>query len=244
MKLLDNFTQQSKKISSLSDLNNLLNDYMKSVNVSMFSFTYYSYHPNSPSKIKYEYSSAKYSAWHQHYLREKYHEIDSTFDSVYYSTLPTCWTLQQQLHQAKTPRERQMRLDSIQFGAEKGISIPIHGPNEDFANFLVVQMKNEKCLENNLLHHELLICAHFYYHAVKKLFILQKKDGNQYQLSSRELQCLQLVAERKSVSQIAELLNITERTVNYHIQNLNKKFGTSNKYQTVAKALEKGLLVI
>jgi DNA-binding CsgD family transcriptional regulator len=244
MKPLDNFAQQSTKIASLSDLNNLLNGYMKSLNVSMFSFTYYSYHPNSPSKIKYEYSSAKYSAWHQHYLNEKYHEIDSTFDSVYYSTLPTCWTLQQQLQQAKNLRERQMRLDSIQFGAEKGISIPIHGPNEDFANFLVVQMKNEKCLENNFLHYELLICAHFYYHAVKKLLILEQKKENKYQLSRRELQCLQLVSDRKSVSQIAALLKITERTVNFHIQNLNKKLGTSNKYQTVAKVLEKGLLEI
>ena len=28
-----------------------------------------------------------------------------------------------------------MRLDSIEFGAIKGLSIPIHGPQEDFAIF-------------------------------------------------------------------------------------------------------------
>lgn len=41
---------------------------------------------------------------------------------------------------------------------------------------------------------------------------------------------------------ISKELNITERTVNYHIQRLNKKLGVKNKYQAVIKALNKGIL--
>ncbi len=38
-----------------------------------------------------------------------------------------------------------MRKDSIAFGAEAGLSIPIHGPHNNFATLLLVQMQNERC---------------------------------------------------------------------------------------------------
>lgn len=61
-------------------------------------------------------------------------------------------------------------------------------------------------------------------------------------LKPREMQCLLLIAKNYTTSAIAKSLCITERTVNFHIQRLNKKLGTQNKYQSVLKALRKKMI--
>ena len=53
-----------------------------------------------------------------------------------------------------------------------------------------------------------------------------------------------LISKNYSVSEMAHELHLTERTINYHIQKLNKKLGTKNKYQSLAKALRLGMLVL
>ena len=56
-----------------------------------------------------------------------------------------------------------------------------------------------------------------------------------YQLTRREEQCLTFTARAWRVEQIARELKISPRTVNFHIQNANKKLGTHNKYQATYK---------
>jgi len=70
------------------------------------------------------------------------------------------------------------------------------------------------------------------------------ESKEKYQLSKREIQCLTLLAKQYSIDAIAKSLHISERTVNYHIQRLNKKLGAQNKHQSVMKALQKGLITL
>jgi LuxR family transcriptional activator of bioluminescence operon len=136
-----------------------------------------------------------------------------------------------------------MRLDSIEFGAVQGLSIPIHGPQEDFAILLLVQMRGQKCLENwQLQQYEFFAAAYYYYFYMQQQLLKNSKPAKKHQLNKREIQCLTLIAKQYSIEAIAQTLHITERTVNYHIQRLNKKLGAQNKYQSVIKALNVGLL--
>jgi DNA-binding CsgD family transcriptional regulator len=240
---LFDFELQLQKARSLPEMNHALQEYLLKLQITTFSFTYYSYYPNSLNKLKFDFASANFEPWHQHYISEHYEEIDSTLEKVYQTTLPTYWELQQQLRDATSEKERQMRLDSIAFGAEKGLSIPIHGPQEDFAIFLVVQMRNETCLQHwRELQYELFTAGYFFYTYLQALLLKNQEPVEKHNLTQRDLQCLTLLAKQYSLKAIAENLNITERTVNYHIQKLNKKLGVKNKYQAVAKALEKGLI--
>jgi DNA-binding CsgD family transcriptional regulator len=244
MKLVSYQKALEKAVSTLQ-LNQILTDYLAGFGISTFSFTYYSYYPNSHNKIKYDYCSPNFSLWHQHYLAEGYEDIDSTLDIVYQTTLPVFWDLHEQLKAAKTTREKQMRLDSIAFGAEKGISIPIHGPQEDFANFLIVQMRGEKCLADWYeKQHAFFVAAYYYYFFLQRRLLLAQTSHRKKLLNKREIQCLILIAKQCSVETMAKKLHITERTVNYHIQRLNKKLGTQNKYQSVIKAMQQGLIVL
>lgn len=232
--------------NTLVELNKALSNELGKLHVSTFAFTYYAYHPLSSNKLKYEYCSSNFALWHQHYIAEDYEEIDSTMTKVYRSNIPIAWNLKEQLAEATSERERQMRIDSLEFGAEKGLCIPIHGCDDDFAILLIVQMKGENIFEENqIIEDQLLLIAHYYFHYLQGFLLSdQTTPQEKYQLSQREMQCLILLAKKHSVEEIASMLGITARTVNFHIQRINKKLGTKNKYQSVEKALAKKLLIL
>ncbi|QUE89420.1 autoinducer binding domain-containing protein [Pseudomonas sp. SCA2728.1_7] len=61
-------------------------------------------------------------------------------------------------------------------------------------------------------------------------------------LSPRELEVLQLSAAGKTAYEISKILNLSERTVNYHVQNLIVKLGACNKMSAVTKATKAGII--
>jgi LuxR family quorum sensing-dependent transcriptional regulator len=240
---LQHFKENLANTNSIEELNRALSAYLASFDIKTYSFTYYSYYPNSLNKIKYDYATKSFNLWHKHYLAEHYEEIDSTLDEVHQTVLPTFWSLAEQLKSAKNPREKKMRLDSIKFGSECGLAIPIHGPQEEFAILLPVQMRGETCLQNHQeFQHLLFVAAYYYFNELQRYLLHNKSKKNQ--LNSREIQCLKLLAKQYSTQAIAKTLKITPRTVHYHVQRLNKKLGTKNKYQSVIKALKAQLIVI
>lgn len=60
------------------------------------------------------------------------------------------------------------------------------------------------------------------------------------ELSERERHVLQLTAIGKTAAEIAELLDISQRTVHAHLQNAGEKMNASNKTHTVTEALRYG----
>ncbi|WP_432467627.1 response regulator transcription factor [Agarivorans sp. Z349TD_8] len=59
-------------------------------------------------------------------------------------------------------------------------------------------------------------------------------------MTQREQELLPWLKMGKSNWEISRLLNISERTVKYHLQNIYKKLGTHNRTHAVAKAIEQG----
>ncbi len=61
-------------------------------------------------------------------------------------------------------------------------------------------------------------------------------------LTDREVEILRWTADGKTAWEIGSILNISERTVNFHLQNAMGKFGVHNKTHAAAKAVSYGLL--
>jgi DNA-binding NarL/FixJ family response regulator len=61
-------------------------------------------------------------------------------------------------------------------------------------------------------------------------------------LTRRELEILQLVAEGDSNAQLAKMLWITEQTVKFHLSNIYRKLGVSNRTEAARWAQLHGLL--
>lgn len=64
----------------------------------------------------------------------------------------------------------------------------------------------------------------------------------QAKLSNREIDVLRWTAEGKTASEIAEILRITERTVNFHVSNSVSKLGVANKTAATIHAALLGFL--
>tara|TARA_R110000868_G_scaffold10639_4_gene51674 strand:- start:82708 stop:83442 length:735 start_codon:yes stop_codon:yes gene_type:complete len=242
---LHEFRTTLYKARNTQELEAMLTAFLKTFGIHAFSFTYYAYHPNSANKLKYDYASSCYRSWHEYYQSSCYDEIDSTLAESYNRTLPIYWEVEAQLEKAKTEREKQMREESVKVGVTKGVSFPVHGPKEDFALFLVAERKDENCLKNwKDLQYELMSAAYIYYTYLQRYILKSAPEDTKYHLSSREIECLTLLAKDESVAQIAATMSITDRTVNFHIQNINKKLGVKNKHQAVKKAIDKKLLTL
>lgn len=61
-------------------------------------------------------------------------------------------------------------------------------------------------------------------------------------LSPREIEILSWITEGKSDWQIGQILSISEKTVNYHIENVKRKFGVATRVQAVVGAMRQGML--
>lgn len=61
-------------------------------------------------------------------------------------------------------------------------------------------------------------------------------------LTDREIDCLNWTAAGKTSAEIAEILGLSEHTVNHYLNRATKKLDTVNRTQAVAKALRVGLI--
>ncbi|MBD3885309.1 response regulator transcription factor [Phormidium tenue FACHB-886] len=61
------------------------------------------------------------------------------------------------------------------------------------------------------------------------------------QLSDREREVLQLMAQGKSNQDVADNLHIAENTVKYHVNNILSKLGVGDRTQAVLLALKRGI---
>lgn len=61
-------------------------------------------------------------------------------------------------------------------------------------------------------------------------------------MTPRETQILGWVAVGKSDWAIGRILNISVKTVNFHVENAKRKFGVGTRLQAVVAAMRKGVI--
>lgn len=71
---------------------------------------------------------------------------------------------------------------------------------------------------------------------------VRKKELEEISLTKREKEVLKLIADGKINNEVAELLFISERTVEAHRANIMKKIGARNTAELIRKSIEKNLL--
>lgn len=70
----------------------------------------------------------------------------------------------------------------------------------------------------------------------------QKTEQSNFRLTDREVQALTWAARGKSSSDIAVILRISERTVNFHMDNAMRKLGVATRIQAAVKSAMLGLI--
>lgn len=77
---------------------------------------------------------------------------------------------------------------------------------------------------------------------LKEFVTLAENKAKDYGLSNREMEVLQLLSEGKTNKELAKALWISEQTVKTHVSHIFGKLGTSDRTETVARALRDGLV--
>lgn len=67
---------------------------------------------------------------------------------------------------------------------------------------------------------------------------------NVHQLTCRELEVLEWVKEGRNYAEIAEILSISPKTVEFHMTNIIRKLGVNNKMSAVVAALKQTLIAL
>ena len=84
-----------------------------------------------------------------------------------------------------------------------------------------------------------LVVEHSVYFAEDRIFNPQKQTP----LSRRETEILELVAEGLSTADMARRLWVTKQTVKFHLGNIYRKLGVSNRTAAARWAYDHGLLM-
>jgi DNA-binding CsgD family transcriptional regulator len=237
------WVQKMQAASSLQGLDRLLHQYLDAQGITGYTFSYFG--PVRTSKknhLQHEVVSERMRSWHDYYHEKNYEATDATLDHLQHRLLPFYWNVGDQLAESKTEKERIMRQESLDFGVTEGVSIPLRGSEGHYAELTLRQFKGEVCLRDwQERQAEWYFVVLTYFDGLQKLLINEQLLAKGL-LTRREMQCLHCLADHYSLQGMATFLNMTERTVNFHIQNLNRKLKSRNKYEAVSKAKALGLL--
>ena len=184
---------------------------------------------------------ATYDAdWAKYYEKERLYTIDPVVTEAFRRFYPYDWKSLR--WEKKTARK--FLMESIDGGVgNQGISVPIRGPNGEFALFTVSHKCEDAVWARFLATHmsELLLVGHFLHQQARKIFH-RNADPFYASLSPRESDTLQLLSVGLNRSRVAERLKISEHTLRVYIESARFKLGATNTTHAVAKAISQGLI--
>lgn len=176
-------------------------------------------------------------AWQASYAANAYIDIDPTVEHGRKSCLPLIWSSQMQQAAPQFWEEAQSH------GLHAGWAQAARDASG--AVGMLTLARRDKVLmpgeifANNARMSWLSQYAHV---AMAQILLPQKIVESKVLLTAREKEVLRWTAEGKTAYEIGQILSVSERTVNFHINNVVVKFDASNKTQAAVKATALGML--
>lgn len=180
--------------------------------------------------------------WVHRYIEKEYARIDPVVQGCYQRFHPVDW----KMLDWSSPRARNFMGEAAEAGVgNQGLSVPIRGPNGQFALFTASSRSSDQTWERYARNNvgELILVAHFVNQKA-----LELDNGTDIQktasLSPREIDTLSLLAMGYSRAQAADSLSISEHTLRVYIESARFKLGAQNTTHAVAKAIAHGLIAV
>jgi DNA-binding CsgD family transcriptional regulator len=179
--------------------------------------------------------------WMELYLRKRFQLIDPITRFHFSNFKPQIWSETYRRYSALNSEFVSL---AREHGLEEGLTYGLKDVRRKSASIfsfsgrsLKMADYHEKCLELIAPHlHQLLI------RSVRKTSI--QKEGISVPISPRKLEILQWIKSGKTNWEISTILNISERTVKFHVSNIMKKLVASSRSHAVAKALELEIITL
>jgi DNA-binding CsgD family transcriptional regulator len=126
-------------------------------------------------------------------------------------------------------------------GMADGIVIPSHGNDGTLG---IVTFKGKGVSTDVELHPYLHQLGVYYRAGIKRIEESHEPKLEDPPLTPRQLQCIQWIAAGKSDWEIAEILGLSQFTVNRHVELAKQRLGFSSRIQVVVHALTAGLIAV
>ncbi|MDB5991685.1 MAG: transcriptional regulator RhlR [Herbaspirillum sp.] len=175
--------------------------------------------------------------WMHHYLQQNYEFIDPTMTRCRDSVLPVLW------QDLMSSGSKMFWQDAFKHGLRSGIAQPSHGPGGAFS------LLNLACTDHRLSVDELRSrsfrlswLAHAANQSMTSVLHTSMYGDPHNRLTAREIEVLRWTADGKTASEVGLIMEISERTVNFHVGNSLVKLNATNKTSAVIKAAMLGLL--
>ncbi|SEM93515.1 LuxR family transcriptional regulator [Pseudomonas sp. ok272] len=171
--------------------------------------------------------------WNKQYEQNDYKSIDPLVAHCQRSMLPIVWDRETF---AQVPELWQALMDQ---GLQYGWSQPVHDLDNHVTGMLSMARSTGRISAYELyddLGYALIISQKLHALALQARRSEQPHGIDHGELSPRETEILKWSSHGKTASDIATILNLSERTVNFHVSRAIKKLGVTNKISAVVMA--------
>ncbi|VAW82547.1 Autoinducer-binding transcriptional regulator, LuxR family [hydrothermal vent metagenome] len=183
--------------------------------------------------------------WRKHYAANNYMVVDPTVQYCSQNITPLVWDGDSIRDLDETsPEIRRFMGEAMDFGIRNGISFPLHSVQGDFAMLSFASEQNSAAADKQIQRVMPMgqLFTAYLHEAVRRVFSKEMLAISSVGLTHREKECLLWAAEGKTAWEISRILKIAERTVTFHLQNVQGKLGVSNRQQAVARAVSMGMI--
>lgn len=199
-------------------------------------------HRNSPIEARFAFLQSNFSAdWCKKYDTEKMGRFDPAVTHCMNKSIPLI--LSPEIF--STQEQKQIYEEASSYGIRSGVTLPIHGAKGElgilhFAN----DTKPGKHAQQETSQHlpELSCFRDFIFETAVRFMQSSRPAEPTSPLSPRELECLKWSLAGKSYWAIAQILHCSEAAVNFHFNNIRRKFKTATRQEAVIRALRLGLI--
>lgn len=178
--------------------------------------------------------------WTDHYLRQHYEKLDPVIAQAHKWDEPFVWGLSATATEL-SPAQEQFFDEAAEFGIRCGLTIPVQDGRGPVAavTFASDAPRPEflQIIERNRLVLQLMALS---LHFQVRRTLDNRPPKSMAGLTPREFDCIRWVAEGKTAWETAQILQISENTVIWHIENAKRKLGVRTKSQ-IAKLLGRAM---
>jgi DNA-binding CsgD family transcriptional regulator len=178
--------------------------------------------------------------WYERYVARGYFKVDPVVRHAQSTSLPAIWTEDR----FRDGKSAEFWEEARAFGLSCGLSFAVH---EQPGVTGIFSLARDKPLDLPATDMAALIgraqmFASMLHHAVSRIDLPKLLPEQNVTLTPRERECLRWSAEGKTAWEIGRILNIAERTVVFHVNNVTQKLGAANKTQAIVRAVALSLL--
>ncbi|MGE0565638.1 MAG: autoinducer binding domain-containing protein [Pseudolabrys sp.] len=173
------------------------------------------------------------------YVQNRWDLIDPVLSCTLRATRPFFWNDVAERTELTTT-QRKFMAACQELKVQSGVMFPFHGPNQRLDVLSISRRVQDRAdaSQIGLLHAISMQTWHRYQEiAGEQLFV-----ETEVTLTPRELEVLNWCKDGKSRQDIADILTVSKKTVEFHIRSITDKLGASNQLSAVVIALQRGLI--